>query len=74
MKTNVDVDASVDLTGYMPTDDDFADVDMSGNASVDTLLVGKGDISFDPGNEQDIEDILNDALIAPINGPDARGG
>jgi hypothetical protein len=62
VKTNVDVDASVDLTGYMPTDDDFADIDLSGGASVDTLLVGQGDISFDPGNEQNIEDILNDAL------------
>ena len=62
VRTNVEVDASVDLTGYMPTDDDFADIDMSGGASVETLLVGNGDISFDPGNEQNIEDILNDAL------------
>lgn len=60
--TTVDVDASVDLTGYMPTDDDFADIDMSDGASVGTLLVGKGDISFDPGNEQNIEDILTNAL------------
>lgn len=60
--TTVDVDASVDLSGYMPTDDDFADIDLSDDVSIDTLLVGKGDISFDPGNEQNIEDILNDAL------------
>jgi len=60
--TTVDVASNVDLAGYMPTDDDFGDIDMAGGASIDTILIGKGDISFDPGNEQNIEDLLNDAL------------
>ena len=60
--TTVDVISGIDLDGYMPTDDDFGDINMSGSATIDTILVGKGDISFDPGNEQNIEDLLNDAL------------
>jgi hypothetical protein len=65
--TDVSVNANVDLSGYMPTDDDFADIDLSDDASIDTLLVGKGDISFDPGNEQNIDDILNESLTGAGN-------
>lgn len=65
--TDVAVNANVDLSEYMPTDDDFADIDLSGKASVDTLLVGQGDISFDPGNEQNIDDILNESLTGAGN-------
>ena len=60
--TTVDVISGIDLDGYMPTDDDFGDINMSSGATIDTILVGKGDISYDPGNEQNIEDLLNDAL------------
>lgn len=59
--TDVSVSANVDLTGYMPTDDDFADIDMH-HASIDDIFMAKGDISYDPGNELNLEDVLNDAL------------
>ncbi|MEL6838364.1 MAG: hypothetical protein AAFP85_03680 [Pseudomonadota bacterium] len=64
--TDVSVDASVDLSGYEPTDDDFADIDMS-YTTVDDIIMAKGDVNYDPGNELNLEDVLNDALTGAGN-------
>lgn len=64
--TTVTVDVGVtgafDMTDYVPSDDDFADIDLSGGASVDNILMAEGDVSFDPGNEMNLDDILDGAL------------
>lgn len=64
--TTVTVDVGVtgafDMTDYVPSDDDFADIDLSGGASVDNLLMAQGDVSFDPGNEMNLDEILDGAL------------
>ncbi|WP_296428050.1 hypothetical protein [Yoonia sp.] len=59
--TDVSVSANVDLSGYAPTDDDFADIDMS-HMSVNDIIMAKGDVNYDPGNELNMKDILTDAL------------
>jgi hypothetical protein len=59
--TDVSVSANVDLSGYAPTDDDFADIDMS-DMSVNDIIMAKGDVNYDPGNELNMKDILTDAL------------
>lgn len=69
--TTVTVDVGVtgafDMTDYVPSDDDFADIDLSGGASVDNILMAKGDVNFDPGNEMNLDDILTDALTGAGN-------
>ncbi|WP_305988463.1 hypothetical protein [Roseibium sp. MMSF_3544] len=45
-----------------PTDNDAFDLDMKDNAHVDEMLVGAGDISYNPGDDVTVEDLLNEAL------------
>jgi hypothetical protein len=59
--TDVSVSADVDLSGYEPTDDDFADIDLA-CSTVNDIFMAKGDVNYDPGNELNIKDILTDAL------------
>ena len=61
--SDVDVDIDIDLSGYKPTDDDFADIDLSGGARIDKLLINRdGEINYNPGDDVSIEDILNGSL------------
>ncbi|MEP2760541.1 MAG: hypothetical protein ABJP66_15890 [Hyphomicrobiales bacterium] len=68
-KTDVDVDVDVDLD-YTNTskssqsylDNDTFDIDLQHYAKVDELLVSKGAIVYDPGDDISVEDALNDAL------------
>lgn len=64
--TDVSVNASVDLSGYEPTDDDFADIDLT-DSSIGDVLMAQGDVSYDPGNELNLDDVLNDALTGAGN-------
>ncbi len=58
---------NVDLSGYLPSDDDFADIDMSGGR-IDKLLINRdGEINYNPGDDVSIEDILNGSLNGPGN-------
>jgi hypothetical protein len=59
--TDVSVTADIDLSGYEPTDDDFADIDLA-CSTVNDIFMAKGDVNYDPGNELNIKDILTDAL------------
>ncbi|EAV42561.1 fibrinogen binding protein [Stappia aggregata IAM 12614] len=45
-----------------PSDVDNIDLDLSDHASVGDMLIAKGDINFDPGDDINVEDVLNDAL------------
>jgi hypothetical protein len=56
------VDVAVDLTGYEPTDDDFADFDLASGASIDSIVMAKGNLDYDPGNDMSLSKILTDAL------------
>ncbi len=64
--TDVSVTADVDFSGYEPTDDDFADIDMTHNA-IDDIIMAKGDVNYDPGNEMNLDKILTDALTGAGN-------
>ncbi len=64
--TNVSVNTDVDFSGYEPTDDDFADIDMNHN-SIDDIIMAKGDVNYDPGNELNLSKVLNDALTGAGN-------
>jgi hypothetical protein len=60
--TGVKVDVGVNLSGIKPHDDDFADIDMK-DPSIGKLLVNQdGSISYDPGNDISLQDVLNGAL------------
>lgn len=59
--TTVDVDVDLGLEGWEPTDDDFADIDLS-NASTGDIIMSDGAMDFDPGDEINIDDLLTDAL------------
>ncbi|TYC75489.1 hypothetical protein FMN63_06470 [Stappia sp. BW2] len=45
-----------------PSDVDNIDLDLSDHASVGDMLIAKGNIDFDPGDDINVEDVLNDAL------------
>ena len=64
--TTVTVDVGVtethDMSGYLPTDDDFADIDLDESSVDNILMTDDGDINFDPGNEMNLEDMLTEAL------------
>ena len=68
-KTNIDVDIEATSTKKVTTDvndtdldEDVFDIDLSDCADIDQLLVTKGAIDFDPGNDISIENALNKAL------------
>ncbi|TMV88308.1 hypothetical protein FGG78_17270 [Thioclava sp. BHET1] len=61
-KTTVDVSVDFDMEGYEPSDDDFADFDLASGASIGDVLMGKGDISYNPGDDMNLSNILKDAL------------
>jgi len=68
-KTDIDVDIQATSTKKVTTDvndtyldEDVFDIDLSDCADIDQLLVTKGAIDFDPGNDISIENALNKAL------------
>ncbi|MCG7508221.1 hypothetical protein L4923_24580, partial [Mesorhizobium sp. IRAMC:0171] len=53
----------LDLTGYQPSDDDFADIKLDGGAQIDKLLVNHdGQIFYNPGDGASFNDVLNGSL------------
>jgi hypothetical protein len=62
--TTVDVTVDLSMEGYMPNDDDMIDLD---NATTGDVFFAKGDISYDPGNELNLDDILDGALTGAGN-------
>lgn len=59
--TTVDVGVDVDGSAFEPSDDDFADFDL-GCTTIDNIVMAEGDVSYDPGNEMNLDDILDGAL------------
>ena len=60
---DVDVDFDMDMEGYMPTDDDFADIDVKeGGETGHIAMAREGDAIIDIGDDIDVEDVLNNAL------------
>lgn len=58
--TSVSTSVNRGLDGIIPSDNDFADVDIYGGGSVDQLFINRdGVISYDPGDDVFFEDILN---------------
>src|SRR5690606_33358350 len=61
--TSVSTSVNLGLDGIIPSDNDFADVDIYGGGSVDQLFINRdGVISYDPGDDVSFEDILNGSL------------
>lgn len=60
--TDVKVNVGVDLEGYLPTDDDFADLDLHGNTFDNIFITESGSINFDPGNDVNFQNVLNGAF------------
>ncbi|WP_169194022.1 hypothetical protein [Devosia sp. MC1541] len=62
VNVNVDVDLDLD-TPRVPDDADFADIDMK-DVDFDNIFMtnGGGDISFDPGDDVNFENIFNNAF------------
>ena len=63
--TNVEVDVKVDLElddYQIPEDNGFADIDMKDVELDNIFMAEEGDISFNPGDDVNFQDILNDAF------------
>ncbi|UYV39115.1 hypothetical protein N4R57_08980 [Rhodobacteraceae bacterium D3-12] len=52
----------IDLTGWEPTDDDFADFDLGSNSSIGDVVMANGNMNYDPGNDSRLENVLQNAL------------
>jgi hypothetical protein len=60
---DVDVDFDFDMEGYMPNDDDFADIDVKeGGETGHIAMAREGDAIIDIGDDVDLEDVLTNAL------------
>ncbi|MEP2703985.1 MAG: hypothetical protein ABJQ71_08470 [Roseibium sp.] len=74
---DIKVDVDTDYTNNFRAsksylDDDTFDIDLQDDVDVDQLLVSKGGIDYNPGDDISVEDALNDALNG--NGNDAGVG
>ncbi|PSH64053.1 hypothetical protein CU103_13475 [Phyllobacterium sophorae] len=56
------VDVGVNLDGYLPTDNDFADLDLINTNFDNMFITDSGSINFDPGNDVDFSNIFNSAF------------